>query len=223
MFAPLPGASASVGSVQMIPIGRLGTSFHNASDTALVAMMDTAQSTIKICAQQDIGSVKVFLGGVLPYDYLDAWTRAARRGVDVTVVVSNDNAYGGGGHTSSDAYFNSWSLQDLWNGLIERADQQWPDSHPQLCKHVHFAHRRRRANATWQDGMPYANHAKVVVVDDQAHYVGSQNLYDANLAEFGVIVDDQPSTRQFLNDYWSKLAQYSLSTTYVDAECAQPK
>jgi phosphatidylserine/phosphatidylglycerophosphate/cardiolipin synthase-like enzyme len=78
---------------------------------------------------------------------------------------------------------------------------------------------RPAASPTWASGMPYANHSKVVIVDDQAHYVGSQNLYDADLAEFGVIIDDQPSTQKLIADYWTKLAQFSTQTTYVDREC----
>src|SRR5262249_23489512 len=167
------------------------------SDTALVAMMDAATSSIRI-AQQDIGSIRFpfSFSGVLPMPYLDAWTRAAIRGVDVTVVVSNDKSFGGTGTSQADSYSNGWSLQELWNGLVQRAGELFPDRLADLCKHVHFAHLRSSAAATWADGRPLANHAKVVIVDDQAHYVGSQNLYDADLAEFGVIVDDQASTQK---------------------------
>ena len=219
-FVMAPSSSAPLGNVRMIPVGRTGHSFHNPSDTALVAMMDMAKNggSIKI-SQQDIGSYKIVGGGVLPDAYLDAFTRAARRGVDVTVVVSNDESYGGGTHDKDDAYFNDWSLQDLWNGLVRRADQQWPGNLANLCKHVHFARLRASASPTWASGMPYANHAKVVIVDDQAHYVGSQNLYDADLAEFGVIVDDQPATQRMISEYWNKLAQFSVPTTYVDRAC----
>lgn len=213
-------SSAPLGNVRMIPVGRTGHSFHNPADTALVAMMDMAKNggSIKI-SQQDIGSYKLAGGGTLPEAFLDAFTRAARRGVNVDIVVSNDEAYGGGTNDKDDAYFNDWSLDDLWNGLVRRADQQWPGNTANLCKHVHFARMRASSSPTWASGMPYANHAKVVIVDDQAHYVGSQNLYEADLAEFGVIVDDQPSTQRFISQYWSKLAQYSMPTTYVGREC----
>lgn len=211
-------ATAPMGSTRMLTIGRTGSAFDNPSDTALVAMMDAARGTIRM-SQQDIGSVKVVLGGVMPNDYLDAWTRAARRGVDVTIITSNEGSYGGRGESKSDSYFNDWSLQDLWRGLVRRADESWPDSHAQLCKHVHFARLRQSPAATWASGRPIANHAKVVIVDDQAHYVGSQNLYDANLAEFGVIVDDQTATKQLIADYWSNLAKHSTPTAYVDADC----
>lgn len=209
---------APLGSTRMITIGRTGDAFDNPSDTALVAMMDAARSTIRI-TQQDVGSVKVVLDGVMPNDYLDAWTRAARRGVDVTIVTSNEGSCGGRCSSDSDSYFNGWSQRDLWRGLIQRADELWPDSHEQLCKHVHFARMRQSPSATWASGRPLANHSKVVIVDDQAHYIGSQNLYEANLAEFGVIVDDQAATRQLLADYWTKLAQFSTATSYVDPEC----
>lgn len=59
-------------------------------------------------------------------------------------------------------------------------------------------------------------------MDDQAHYVGSQNLYDANLAEFGVIVDDRAATTKLVTDYYSKLAGFAAPTTYLDRSCGSP-
>ena len=59
----------------------------------------------------------------------------------------------------------------------------------------------------------------MVIVDDQAHYVGSQSLYDADLAEYGVIVDDQAATRQFIADYYAKVSQFSRVTTFKDPSC----
>ncbi|MBX3233337.1 MAG: hypothetical protein KIT84_33620 [Labilithrix sp.] len=211
-------ATAPMGSTRMITIGRTGAAFDNPSDTALVAMMDAARSKI-LMSQQDVGSYRVLGGGTMPNDYFDAITRAARRGVDVTIVTSNEGSCGGDCADKSDAYYNGWTPEALWRGLIARADEQWPGSHTQLCKRVHFARLRQSPQATWASGRPLANHAKVVIVDDQAHYVGSQNVYDANLAEFGVIVDDQTATRQLLADYWTKLAQHSTPTAYLDRAC----
>jgi hypothetical protein len=78
-------AAAGPGSVRTIGVGRLGIGQpdglnRDPSDTALVAMMDAATSSIRI-AQQDIGSVRFpfSFNGVLPMPYLDAWTRAAVR------------------------------------------------------------------------------------------------------------------------------------------------
>jgi phosphatidylserine/phosphatidylglycerophosphate/cardiolipin synthase-like enzyme len=221
--------AAGAGNVRMLGVGRLGIGQVNGfnrdpSDTALVAMMDAARSTIRI-SQQDIGSVKILnlfgQGGVLPKPYMDAWIRAAIRGVDVTVVVSNDNSFGGTGTSKADSYSNGWALQDLWNGLVDEARQLFPDHEADLCRHVHFAHLRSSGSATWADGRPQANHAKVVIIDDQAHYVGSQNLYDADLAEFGVIVDDQAATQKMIADYYSKLSDFSKVTTFRDASACR--
>jgi phosphatidylserine/phosphatidylglycerophosphate/cardiolipin synthase-like enzyme len=204
----------------MVGVGRLAIGQPNGwnrdpSDTALVAMMDAANRSIRI-SQQDIGSVPVIGEGVLPKSYMDAWIRAAIRGVDVDVVVSNLNSFGGHGRTDADSYSNNWTLKQLWEGLVQEANKTWSGHEADLCKHVHFMNIRSSNTPTWPDGMPLANHAKVVIVDDRAHYVGSQNLYEADLAEYGVIVDDQAATRKFIADYYSKLAQYSQGTTYKD-------
>ena len=74
------------------------------------------------------------------------------------------------------------------------------------------------------------SHSKVVIVDDQAYYVGSHNIYPpyvlallpwerakmyesadprisyrAGLAEYGLIVDNADATRQFIKSYWDTL------------------
>jgi len=213
-------ARAPEGNVPIITVGRLGKFNRNPSDTALVALMDAATSTIKI-SQQDIGSIRI-VGGSLPEAYMDAWTRAALRDVDVTIIVSPPGAYGGTGRDKADAYSNGWSLPSLWRGLVIRSEVNYEratDRVEKLCRHVHFATMRTSAAPGWPSGSPVANHAKVVIADDRAHYVGSQNLYNANLAEFGVIVDDREATRTFLREYYDKLAEHSVATTYLDPSC----
>ena len=59
----------------------------------------------------------------------------------------------------------------------------WPDAHPKLSKNLHIATLRNNGKTSWADGRPMANHGKVLIVDDFAYYVGSQNMYAANLAE----------------------------------------
>ena len=49
--------------------------------------------------------------------------------------------------------------------------------------------------ATWANGQLVSNHAKLVAVDDEAFYIGSQNLYPGRLQELGVIVEiEMPRT-----------------------------
>ncbi len=213
-----PREMAAEGNVRMIAVGRLGNSFRNPADKALIAMMDASRKSIRI-SQQDLGSYRLAGAGAFPDDVLDAFTRAARRGKDVTVILTNEDAYGGTSYGPGDVYANGWSLKQLWRALKARQESQWPSEGPAICRHVHFAGIRMSQAPTWPSGRPLANHAKVVIIDDQAHYVGSQNLYSADLAEFGVIVDDQPATRTFISEYWNQLSLYSLPTAYRDPGC----
>jgi len=54
----------------------------------------------------------------------------------------------------------------------------------------------------YSSGAAVGNHAKFFSVDDRAFYVGSNNLYVCNLAEFGVVVDDQAATQDLLKYYF---------------------
>jgi hypothetical protein len=50
--------------------------------------------------------------------------------------------------------------------------------------------------ATWANGQPFSNHAKLVAVDDEAFYIGSQNLYPGRLHELGVIVENRDAANE---------------------------
>lgn len=95
----------------------------------------------------------------------------------------------------------------------------WPDAHPKLSKNLHIATLRNNGKTSWADGRPMANHGKVLIVDDFAYYVGSQNMYAANLAEYGVIVDSAAETKRFASGYYAQVAATSTKTPYVDASC----
>lgn len=54
----------------------------------------------------------------------------------------------------------------------------------------------------WCEARKSGNHAKFFMIDDTCYYIGSQNLYIANLAEWGIIVDDEPQAQALLEQYW---------------------
>jgi len=56
-----------------------------------------------------------------------------------------------------------------------------------------------------QGASSQGGHAKYWAVDDTAFYIGSQNLYPNNLAEWGMIVDDVPTTLSTLKQFWDPL------------------
>lgn len=52
------------------------------------------------------------------------------------------------------------------------------------------------------------NHAKVFIADDSVCYVGSDNLYPHNLAEFGYLIEGEP-VGVLLAGYWDQVWKYS--------------
>ncbi len=52
------------------------------------------------------------------------------------------------------------------------------------------------------------NHAKIMIIDDEAYVVGSDNLYPGNLSEFNYLVEG-PAVQELLHSYWTPLWRYS--------------
>ena len=65
------------------------------------------------------------------------------------------------------------------------------------------------AMATWENGKPMNNHSKLIVIDEASFYIGSQNIYYANLQEHGLIVNDEAATQHLLEHYWDPLWENS--------------
>ena len=61
-------------------------------------------------------------------------------------------------------------------------------------------------------------HAKHFIVDDIATYIGSQNLYICDLAEWGVVIDDEAQTQKIMEEYWNPLWKYSYTGEDVDVD-----
>merc|ERR1711920_858185 len=59
------------------------------------------------------------------------------------------------------------------------------------------------------DGKTMGMHAKHFIIDDKAYYIGSQNWYVCDLAEWGILVDDANQTRKVLHEYWHPMWQNS--------------
>jgi murine toxin len=61
------------------------------------------------------------------------------------------------------------------------------------------------------DKVPSApgNHAKIMIVDDEAYVLGSDNLYPGFLSEFDYLVEGQQAVNDLLDNYWNRLWSYS--------------
>ena len=227
-FTAAPAAGPS--STTVISVGRLGTGIQsnaNQADDARLALIGAAKTSLRI-VQQDIGPVTVpYLGlpvSSWPTAELEALASALLRGVDVYIVLSDLNATAGGLPITQATYSNGWTPADVGNHIKSTlaAMQGAPTGaalDALLCSKLHLAPFRYNATeSTWPDGTPFASHTKAVEVDGQAIYLGSHNMYPADLQEFGYIVDDSRVTAQWLSQYWASVWQYSSSAAVSGTE-----
>lgn len=49
------------------------------------------------------------------------------------------------------------------------------------------------------------NHAKIMIIDDEAYVLGSDNLYPGFLSEFNYLVEGEDAVRDLLTNYWGPL------------------
>jgi hypothetical protein len=89
-----------------------------------------------------------------------------------------------------------------------------------LCQKLRVAPLRFSTESRFPDGVSYPNHANLVMVDEQGFYLGSQNLYNAALTEYGYIVDDAAATAELRAAYWAHLSPLSSLNAVSGSEAA---
>lgn len=221
MFGAGPKVKGT-GNTPIVSVGRLGALGEQSSDDAILAMIDSSRATIRL-SQQDLGPIHKAGAslGSWPEATMVALVAAMDRGVDVSLTLSNTGAVPGNINpieATFNTYDNGWTPEEVAKKFAAFAAKH-PEAHPRhpdatalLCSKLRLMRLRSSAAEAWRDGRTLANHAKVIVVDDRAFYVGSQNLYVADLAEHGVIVDDPAATRSFLASYMNHVESYSRRT-----------
>jgi phosphatidylserine/phosphatidylglycerophosphate/cardiolipin synthase-like enzyme len=197
---------------------------------AFAAMIGAARSTIRL-SQQDLGPPTVPLLGIPAGDWPDAlFTQlgaAMVRGVDVYIVLSDKGSIAGGLSATEAPYSNGWTIAEVALRARDAIERNPPPGAPSgaalrelLCRKLHVAPLRFSAEDAFPDGVPYPNHAKLVLIDDQAFYIGSQNQYDAGLTEYGILVDDERAGRTLLASYFQPLWQHAGRKAVSGTEAA---
>lgn len=108
-------------------------------------------------------------------------------------------------------YGNGWSCEDVASEIIKAVQEHFPDAEEERLAglvgcNLRVAYVRGSCGTMdWLERKKAGNHAKFFIVDDIAYYVGSQNLYIANLAEWGIIIDSEEQTQKVLDEYWNKV------------------
>jgi len=232
------GSNAEPG-VPMISCGRYGGLHHfsftaNPSDSAIAAMIGSAKTVIRMslqdlgpfCLPLPGGMLQAIPGGIWPEEYLRELGLAIYdRGVDIDLVLSNPNAVPGNLNPLVANYGNGWLCTDVASEVIKAIKQHRPDaSHDRLRQvmrdnlRVTYVRSKKQCDVWPDSGRAMGNHAKFFIVDDICYYLGSQNLYIANLAEWGVIVDDEAATRRVLHEYWKPMWEQSYTGEDCDVD-----
>lgn len=208
------------GGPRVISTGRLSDPIgENPADDAMLAMIRATESTLRL-SQQDIGPIRIYDGITLtdwPDELLRELAYAMVREVEVMLVITNSGSLIGG-------YGNGWSpaevaaTMEAWildNPGIISSDV---DAHELVCERFNVTGLRFSAEDAWPDGGYISNHSKFMIADDQAFYLGSQNLYPADLAEFGLIVDDAELTAEVMAAYWEPMWSQSVQAAVSGAQ-----
>ncbi|MDX3764028.1 phospholipase D-like domain-containing protein [Streptomyces sp. AK02-04a] len=188
----------------------------NPEESALRALISSATHHIEI-SQQDLNATCPPLPRYDERIY-DALAAKLVAGVKVRIVVSdpaNRGAVGSGG------YSQIKSLSEISDVLRSRLTRITGDEHSAtaaLCSNLQLATFRSSASEKWADGHPYAQHHKLVSVDDSAFYIGSKNLYPAWLQDFGYIVESPNAAQQLDTQILSPQWAHSKETATVDYE-----
>ncbi|MFK8907296.1 phospholipase D-like domain-containing protein [Streptomyces sp. YS-3] len=188
----------------------------NPEESALRALVGSARDHIEI-SQQDVNATCPPLPryDIRLYDALAAKMAA---GVKVRIVVSdpaNRGAVGSGG------YSQIKSLSEVSDTLRDRLALLTGDkgaARAKMCSTLQLATFRSSDSPKWADGHPYAQHHKLVSVDDSAFYIGSKNLYPSWLQDFGYVVESPEAAAQLKSKLLAPQWRYSQATATFDYE-----
>jgi len=217
--------------VPLISIGRLGTMVYRSrpSDDAILAMINSSKTIIRLVLQ-DLGPVcvpgtkKALPGLVWPKEYLGAIGNAIyERGVDVEMILSNPNSIPGGLKGTEANYGNGWDCVDVAAEIIKSIQKQHSNVddaklRAMISDNLRICFVRHAKSSSYEDGKTIGLHSKHFIVDDKACYIGSQNLYMCDLAEWGIVIDHEGQVKKIMNDYFSPMWENSYTGEDVDVE-----
>eukprot|EP00929_Paragymnodinium_shiwhaense_P107584 TRINITY_DN7376_c0_g3_i1.p1 TRINITY_DN7376_c0_g3~~TRINITY_DN7376_c0_g3_i1.p1 ORF type:complete len:562 (+),score=97.37 TRINITY_DN7376_c0_g3_i1:136-1821(+) len=215
----VPTYERQPGEVPILSMGRFGSlSAPHPSDDAIVAMFDAAQSSIRM-ALQDLGPICLpglpgpiaVPGCKWPKAYMEALGRAIwEREVEVEIALSNPGSVPDGLHPTEALYGNGWNTAEVAAEIIRTIPDQYEDVDESELRrkietHLRICYIKQAKERHWNSGMTMGMHSKHFLIDDRCCYIGSQNLYIADLAEWGVVIDDEAQTKKIMQEYWAPL------------------
>lgn len=222
----------TIGRNPALCYGVSGTFLRKArpSDAAIVAMIGSAKKSVRMILQ-DFGPMTIpgmkkvtIPGGKWPKLYLNALAYVLwREDVDVEIILSNPGSTPGGLKSRGVYYGYGWSVNDVASELIKRIKKQFffirdVDLRRKIKEKLRICYVGHNKSRTYSDGGNIGLHSKFFMVDDLSCYIGSQNLYICDLAEWGVIIDDLPQTEKIINEYWRPMWEGSYSADHCNLD-----
>jgi len=219
------------GKYPMITMGRYGDLLYKArpSDSAFIAMLAASQKIIHLTLQ-DIGPIcipamdRVAVPGCgWPKPYLrELGIAIYERGVDVEIALSTPGSIPNGMSPTEALYGNGWHCADVAAEIIKAIQEEYEVEDAELRKMVRenlrVCYIKHAKTNKWANNLTLGNHAKHFIIDDKCYYMGSQNLYVCDLAEWGVLVDDEAQTKKCMSEYWNPMWAQSFTPTDCDVE-----
>lgn len=204
--------SLDQGNVETIGVGRMGAFGANVSEVAIQYLIDSAKTSVSLTQQDVFNLLPVNLPLFRTFAF-DSIINAANRGVQIKAVLSNQHAYEGY-TTVNDKVEYKIFVDALTQKLQKSQGLSKAEAQAIACERLAFtSFRFSKQVAYWpskKDEQP-GLHAKFVMVDDAAFYIGSHNLYPADLQEFGNIVTDAAAAKDVREQYWDKVWAESIS------------
>jgi len=211
---PTIQGEGSVDAIPLLALGRYGTMIGEdarSSDDAFITMFDSAKKSIRLLLQ-DIGPLtktvltKKIIYKSWPKNYMRAWGRAIfDRGVNIEIVLSNTGA-----GEERGSYSHGWTCEEVAAEIVKTMRDDNPSANMDVIKkkaveNLHVCFIKNKKGDAWEDGNKVGLHSKFFIIDDLCTYVGSQNLYMFDLAEWGVAIDNEEKTAEILKTLWNPL------------------
>ena len=180
----------------MFSIGKIGGKDANSSDDAFITMFNASKKLVLFLIQ-DLGPAN--MAGISykswPKNYFETWSKAMyERDVEVEIVLSNPGSMAG-----DNTYIHGWSAEEVAAEISKTMKSQYPNASDdelkaKAKKNLRICFLRMKCGNANENGDKVGLHSKFFIIDDVSTYIGSQNLYQFDLAEWGIVIDDEKKT-----------------------------
>jgi phosphatidylserine/phosphatidylglycerophosphate/cardiolipin synthase-like enzyme len=196
----------------------------NPGEVAQRALIQSAQHSIDISQQDVLGNCfgDSTLSNFMPHfdvRTLDALVARMIHGVKVRIVYTTP---GQGDYSNLGSSEKAYVADTLRARLMLQLNNDRNKAKEVMDNTLQLATLRDDNHATWPGGKVFPQHTKLILVDDDAFFVGSRNIYPAWLEEHGFFIEDPTAARQLKEEFFDPQWRYSKADATYDWEKLLP-